>query len=83
MKIAICAVTYRRPEGLRRLLEGLNALVLPDRTSHRLHQGLGGEHSGLERCGRQVDSHGVEWGLDGYRKTIQMGINIILYSLTH
>jgi len=30
MKIAICAVTYRRPEGLGRLLEGLNALALPD-----------------------------------------------------
>jgi hypothetical protein len=33
-------------------------------------------------CG-WVDSHGVEWGLDGYRKTIQMGINIILYAMTH
>jgi GT2 family glycosyltransferase len=30
MKIAICAVTYRRPLGLRRLLEGLNALQLPE-----------------------------------------------------
>ncbi|NLH41618.1 MAG: DUF4159 domain-containing protein [Planctomycetes bacterium] len=33
-------------------------------------------------CG-WCDSHGVEWGPEGYRKTIQMGINIILYSLTH
>ena len=33
-------------------------------------------------CG-WCDSHGVEWGLDGYRKTIQMAINIILYALTH
>jgi hypothetical protein len=33
-------------------------------------------------CG-WCDSHGVEWGPDGYRKTIQMGINIILYALTH
>ena len=28
MKISICALTYRRPEGLLRLLEGLNALDL-------------------------------------------------------
>lgn len=28
MKISICALTYRRPEGLLRLLEGLNSLVL-------------------------------------------------------
>ena len=33
-------------------------------------------------CG-WVDSHGLEWGLDGYRKSIQMGINIILYAMTH
>jgi hypothetical protein len=33
-------------------------------------------------CG-WCDSHGIEWGLDGYRKTIQWGINIILYALTH
>jgi hypothetical protein len=33
-------------------------------------------------CG-WCDSHGIEWGLDGYRKTIQMGINIITYALTH
>ncbi len=33
-------------------------------------------------CG-WCDSHGVEWGLEGYRKTIQMGINIILYAMTH
>lgn len=29
------------------------------------------------------DSHGIEWGLDGYRKTIQLGINIIMYAMTH
>jgi len=33
-------------------------------------------------CG-WCDSHGIEWGPDGYRKTIQLGINIILYALTH
>ncbi|MBN1509856.1 MAG: DUF4159 domain-containing protein [Sedimentisphaerales bacterium] len=33
-------------------------------------------------CG-WCDSHGIEWGLDGYRKTIQWGINIILYAMTH
>ena len=33
-------------------------------------------------CG-WCDSHGLEWGPDGYRKTIQLGINIILYALTH
>lgn len=33
-------------------------------------------------CG-WCDSHGSEWGPDGYRKTIQMGINIILYAMTH
>ena len=33
-------------------------------------------------CG-WCDSQGLEWGDDGYRKTIQLGINIILYALTH
>jgi hypothetical protein len=33
-------------------------------------------------CG-WCDSQGFEWGPEGYRKTIEMGINIILYSLTH
>ncbi len=33
-------------------------------------------------CG-WCDSHGIEWGLAGYRQTIQMGINILTYSLTH
>ena len=33
-------------------------------------------------CG-WCDSHGVEWGIEGYRKAIQMGINIILYAMTH
>jgi len=33
-------------------------------------------------CG-WCDSHGTEWGFDGYRKTIQMGINILTYALTH
>ncbi len=33
-------------------------------------------------CG-WCDSHAIEWGLDGYRKTIQMGINILTYALTH
>jgi len=33
-------------------------------------------------CG-WCDSHGLEWGIEGYRKTIQLGINIILYALTH
>lgn len=33
-------------------------------------------------CG-WVDSHGAVWGLDYYRKSIQMGINIILYAMTH
>jgi len=33
-------------------------------------------------CG-WCDSHGSVWGFDGYRKTIQMGINIITYALTH
>jgi hypothetical protein len=33
-------------------------------------------------CG-WCDSQGLEWGVEGYRKTIEMGINIILYALTH
>ncbi|MEN6576567.1 MAG: DUF4159 domain-containing protein [Phycisphaerales bacterium] len=33
-------------------------------------------------CG-WCDSHGVEWAADGYRKSIQMGINIITYALSH
>ncbi len=33
-------------------------------------------------CG-WCDSHGIEWGPEGYRKTIQLGINLILYALTH
>jgi len=33
-------------------------------------------------CG-WCDSHGVEWGIEGYRRTIQMGINVILYAMTH
>jgi hypothetical protein len=33
-------------------------------------------------CG-WCDSHGIEWGPDGYRKTIQWGINIIMYAMTH
>lgn len=33
-------------------------------------------------CG-WCDSHGVEWGIEGYRKTIQLGINIIMYAMTH
>ncbi len=33
-------------------------------------------------CG-WCDSQGIEWGIEGYRKAIEMGINIILYSLTH
>ncbi len=32
MRVAICALTYLRPLGLRRLLEGLDALELPDST---------------------------------------------------
>jgi len=38
--------------------------------------------SGDLHCG-WCDSHGITWGPDGYRKTIQMGINIITYALTH
>ncbi len=33
-------------------------------------------------CG-WCDSQGLEWSIEGYRQTIQMGINIILYALTH
>lgn len=33
-------------------------------------------------CG-WCDSQGLEWGVEGYRKAIEMGINIILYALTH
>jgi hypothetical protein len=33
-------------------------------------------------CG-WVDSRGTVWGLDYYRQSIQMGINIILYAMTH
>ena len=33
-------------------------------------------------CG-WCDSHGVEWGPEGYRRTIEMGINIITYALSH
>ena len=27
MRVAVCVITYRRPEGLKRLLNGLNELV--------------------------------------------------------
>ena len=33
-------------------------------------------------CG-WCDSHGITWGLHGYRQTIQMGINILTYALSH
>lgn len=33
-------------------------------------------------CG-WCDSHGINWGIGGYRKTIRMGINILTYALTH
>jgi hypothetical protein len=29
------------------------------------------------------DSHGTVWGFDYYHKAIQMGINIVLYAMTH
>jgi len=33
-------------------------------------------------CG-WCDRHGTTWGLVGYRQAIQMGINIVMYALTH
>jgi hypothetical protein len=33
-------------------------------------------------CG-WCDSHGFEWGKENYKKAIQMGINIIMYALSH
>jgi type II secretory pathway pseudopilin PulG len=69
----------RRPYRMMRQTHGQNhglrGLFLGDRlavflSSTDLH------------CG-WCDSHGIEWGLDAYRKTIQWGINIILYAMTH
>jgi hypothetical protein len=64
--------TMRQTHGQN---HGLRGLFLGDRlavflSSTDLH------------CG-WCDSHGIEWGLDAYRKTIQWGINIILYAMTH
>jgi hypothetical protein len=33
-------------------------------------------------CG-WCDSHGLQWGKENYKKAIQMGINIIMYALSH
>jgi len=33
-------------------------------------------------CG-WCDSHGFEWGKENYKKAIQMGINIIMYAISH
>ena len=33
-------------------------------------------------CG-WCDSQGIEWGLPNYEKAIQMGINVIMYAITH
>lgn len=36
MHVAICCVTYRRPDGLRRLLSGLNALTFEKRATPKI-----------------------------------------------
>jgi len=61
-----------RPHGLN---HGARGLFIRDRlavflSSTDLH------------CG-WCDSHGTTWGLHGYRRAVQMGINIIMYALTH
>jgi len=61
-----------RPHGLN---HGARGLFIRDRlavflSSTDLH------------CG-WCDSHGTTWGLQGYRRAVQMGINIIMYALTH
>ena len=33
-------------------------------------------------CG-WCDTHGLEWGKENYKKAIQMGINIIMYAISH
>ena len=61
-----------RPHGLN---HGARGLFVRDRlavflSSTDLH------------CG-WCDRHGTTWGLVGYRQAIQMGINIVMYALTH
>ncbi len=34
MRVAVCVITYKRPQGLTRLLEGLNALTFQERRPH-------------------------------------------------
>ncbi len=36
-RVAVCVATYRRPEGLLRLLHGLNALSLPEGAALEIH----------------------------------------------
>lgn len=79
--VGLPTLEYIRRRGVRAMRQthgqnhGLRGLFVGDRlavflSSTDLH------------CG-WCDSHGIEWGLDGYRKTIQWGINIIMYAMTH
>ncbi len=62
------AFTHGQNHGARGLFLGDRLAVLL--SSNDLH------------CG-WCDSHGITWGLEGYRRTIQMGVNILTYALSH
>ncbi|MHC4740857.1 MAG: DUF4159 domain-containing protein [Planctomycetota bacterium] len=71
-------VNRRRPRGLPYMHgqnHGARAVFVEDRIAVFLS-------STDIHCG-WCDSFGIEWGRDNHEKAIQMGINIIMYALSH